>query len=48
LIEQAVASQYGKHAEFLDETLEFIRFTGEQIREFDDSLKVANNAENSP
>ncbi len=27
LIEKAVASQYGKHSEFLNETLEFIRFT---------------------
>lgn len=31
LIDQAVASQYGNHAEFLNETLEFIRFTKEEI-----------------
>lgn len=31
LIEQAVASQYGMHSEFLDETLDFIRFTKEFI-----------------
>jgi len=31
LIEQAVASQYGKHSEFLNETLDFIRFTRERI-----------------
>ncbi len=29
LIEQAVASQYGKHSEFLNETLELMRFTKE-------------------
>jgi predicted nucleotidyltransferase len=31
LIEQAVASQYGKHSEFFQETLEFIDFTREQL-----------------
>jgi len=31
LIEQAVASQYGKHSDFLDETLAFIRFTMEKM-----------------
>ncbi len=31
LIEQAVASQHGKRSDFLDETLEFIRFTMERI-----------------
>ena len=32
LIEQAVASQYGNHSEFLNETLDFIRFTMEQTK----------------
>jgi predicted nucleotidyltransferase len=32
LIEQAVASQYGRPSEFLNETLELIRFTREHIR----------------
>jgi len=32
LIEQAVASQYGRHAEFFQGTLEFINFTREQLR----------------
>lgn len=31
LIEQAVASQYGNHSEFFQETLQFIAFTREQI-----------------
>jgi hypothetical protein len=31
LIEQAVASQSGNHAKFLEETLDFIRFTRDQI-----------------
>ena len=31
LIDQAAASQYGRQAEFLDETLDFIRFTKESI-----------------
>jgi predicted nucleotidyltransferase len=31
LIEQAIASQHGIHSEFLNETLDFIRFTKEQI-----------------
>jgi predicted nucleotidyltransferase len=31
LIEQAVASQYGKYSEFFQETLEFIDFTREQL-----------------
>ena len=31
LIEQAVASQYGNHPDFLDETIEFIRFTRQWI-----------------
>jgi aminoglycoside adenylyltransferase-like protein/nucleotidyltransferase-like protein len=31
LIEQAVASQYGEHADSLNGTLEFIRFTNDQI-----------------
>jgi hypothetical protein len=31
LIDQAVASQFGSHSEFLDETLDFIRFTREII-----------------
>jgi predicted nucleotidyltransferase len=35
LIEQAVASQHGRHSEFLNETLDFIRFTKEQILEFE-------------
>lgn len=35
LIEQAVASQYGKHSEFLNETLEFIRFTKEKVLELE-------------
>lgn len=35
LIERAVASQYGRHAEFLNETLDFIRFTKEQIPVFE-------------
>ena len=32
LIERAVASQYGKHSEFLNETVDFIRFTMEQTK----------------
>lgn len=32
LIEQAVASQYGEHSNFLDETLDFIRYTLEECR----------------
>jgi hypothetical protein len=31
LIDQAVASQYGEHSEFLNETLEFIRFTRQKV-----------------
>jgi predicted nucleotidyltransferase len=31
LIEQSVASQYGKHSEFFQETLEFIDFTRQQV-----------------
>ena len=31
LIEQAVASQYGNHSAFLEDTIEFIRFTREWI-----------------
>jgi hypothetical protein len=34
LIERAVASQYGGHSEFLNETLDFIRFTKAQISVF--------------
>ena len=32
LIEQAVASQYGRHSEFFNKTLDFIRFTMEQTK----------------
>jgi len=35
LIEQAVASQYGRQSEFLNETLDFIHFTKEQIPAFE-------------
>lgn len=35
LIEQAVASQYGKRADFLTEALDFIRFTREQTMKFE-------------
>jgi hypothetical protein len=38
LIEQAVASQHGRHSEFLNETLDFIRFTKEQILAFEKSI----------
>jgi predicted nucleotidyltransferase len=37
LIEQAVASQYGRQSEFLSETLDFIHFTQEQILAFEKS-----------
>lgn len=47
LIEQAVASQYGKHSEFFDETLEFIRFTQEQIFNVEKLRIEANDAQNS-
>jgi hypothetical protein len=50
LIEQAVASQYGKHSEFLNETLDFIRFTQTTL-ELDRLLshpEENNNAQNSP
>lgn len=39
LIEQAVASQYRKHSEFMNETVEFIRFTKEKALEFEKSAK---------
>lgn len=32
LIEQAIASQHGRHSEFFDKTLDFIRFTMEQTK----------------
>jgi hypothetical protein len=35
LIEQAVASQYARHSEFLNETLDFIRFTRHEVPEFE-------------
>jgi hypothetical protein len=35
LIEQAVASQYGKHSEFLEETLTFLRFVRAQTLKID-------------
>jgi predicted nucleotidyltransferase len=35
LIDQAMASQYGIHSDFLDETLDFIRFTEKRILEFE-------------
>jgi len=47
LIEQAVGSQYGKHSEFLDETLDFIRFTREQVLEFEKSAGSSKNAQDS-
>ncbi|MCI0556558.1 MAG: DUF4111 domain-containing protein [Anaerolineae bacterium] len=34
LLEQAVASQYGKRPQFLNETLDFIRYTLEQCRQY--------------
>ncbi|HLO18384.1 MAG TPA: aminoglycoside adenylyltransferase domain-containing protein [Anaerolineales bacterium] len=47
LIEQAVASQYGKHSEFFDETLEFIRFTQEQTSNVEKLRIEASDAQNS-
>ena len=47
LIDQAVASQYGRHSEFLDETLDFIRFTREQISKIEKSSGDSLNAEDS-
>ncbi len=44
LIEKAVLSQNGQHADFLNETLDFIRFTCEQILEF---KKMTNRPEDS-
>lgn len=38
LIELAVASQYGKHADFLQETLDFIRFTQQQTKGYQFNL----------
>jgi hypothetical protein len=35
LIGQSVASQYGKHSEFLNETLDFICFTRHEVLEFE-------------
>jgi hypothetical protein len=40
LIDQAVASQYGGHSEFLKETLDFLRFTREQRSKFEGSTEV--------
>lgn len=37
LIAQAVASQYGRHSEFLNETLALMRFTKERIRQTNDA-----------
>jgi hypothetical protein len=37
LIDQAVASQYGEHSEFLNETLDFIRFIRHKVFEFEKS-----------
>ncbi|HLO28355.1 MAG TPA: aminoglycoside adenylyltransferase domain-containing protein, partial [Anaerolineales bacterium] len=48
LIDQAIASQYGGHSEFLDETLDFIRFTREQIPGSERFAGDAWNAQNSP
>jgi hypothetical protein len=47
LIDQAVASQYGGHSEFLDETLDFIRFTREQISKIEKSRGNSVNAQGS-
>jgi hypothetical protein len=48
LIEQAVASQYGKHSEFLEETLDFIRFTRTQISKIEKSRGDSVDAQGSP
>lgn len=47
LIDQAVASQYGQHSDFLNETLDFIHFTKEQILESEEFTGDLKNAENS-
>jgi aminoglycoside adenylyltransferase-like protein len=47
LIEQAVASQYGRHSVFLDETLDFIRFIREQISKIEKSRGDSINAQDS-
>jgi predicted nucleotidyltransferase len=39
LIDQAVASQYGEHSEFLNGTLDFIRFTRHRVFEFEKSAR---------
>jgi predicted nucleotidyltransferase len=39
LIEQAIASQYGEHPEFLNEALDFIRFTRHTVLEFEKSAR---------
>jgi hypothetical protein len=44
LIDQAVASQYGRHSEFLDETLRFIRFTREKVSNLEKSRGDSENA----
>jgi len=44
LIEQAVASQYGKHSEFFNETLEFIRFTRERVLQIQTESSNAKNS----
>ena len=41
LIDRAVASQYGRHSEFLEETLDFIRFTRERILEIEKSAAAS-------
>lgn len=43
LIDQAVDSQHGQHSEFLEETLDFIRFTREQILESQDFVGDASH-----
>ena len=48
LLEQAIASQSGKHSEFLDETLGFIQFTKEQISEFEKLAGDSKNVQDSP
>jgi hypothetical protein len=39
LIDQAVASQYGKHSEFLNETLDFIRFTRHKVLQLENPTR---------
>ena len=47
LIDKAVASQYGQSSDFIDETLEFIRFTKEQISDSEEFAGDLQNAQSS-